>query len=40
MHQQRKREVVGILMESEFYFDLGLRERARLVSHILMSCLL
>jgi hypothetical protein len=38
--QQLYREVVAILMGSEFYFDLTLDERYRLVKHILAnSCL-
>lgn len=35
--QQLYREVVAILMGSEFYFDLNLNERYRLVKHIMAS---
>lgn len=33
----RVREVIGILMESSFYFDLSLRERNILIRMILSS---
>ena len=29
------KEIIGILMESTFYFDLNLRERCSLIRHIL-----
>lgn len=31
------KEIVGILMESNFYFDLNLRERHLLVKHLLLT---
>ncbi|MGD1075902.1 MAG: hypothetical protein ABR903_07480 [Thermodesulfovibrionales bacterium] len=35
MDSTRMKEIVGILMESTFYFDLSLRERYCLVQRIL-----
>ncbi len=35
--QQLYREVVAILMGSEFYFDLNLNERYHLVKHIMAN---
>jgi hypothetical protein len=29
------KEIIGILMESAFYFELNLRERCSLIKHIL-----
>jgi hypothetical protein len=34
---ERMREIVGILMESVFYFELTLKERRRLIQNILSS---
>lgn len=31
------KEIIGILMESSFYFDLNLRERHLLVKHLLLT---
>ncbi|MEC4684929.1 MAG: hypothetical protein VST71_04245 [Nitrospirota bacterium] len=31
------KEIVGILMESNVYFELSLRERLRLIKHILST---
>lgn len=31
------REIVRILMESRFYFELNLRERLQLVTHVLQA---
>lgn len=35
MDAMRIKEIIGILMESTFYFELSLRERHCLILHIL-----
>ncbi len=37
MNSMRVKEIVGILMESKFYFDLSLRERHCLIKHLLRA---
>lgn len=35
MNRLNTKEIIGILMESAFYFDLNLRERCSLIKRIL-----
>jgi len=39
MVSQEAKEIVGILMESNVYFELSLRERLCLIKHILSTSL-
>jgi len=36
-HFEKYREIVGILMESTFYFELSLLERHSLIKHLLST---
>lgn len=35
MRVEHLKEIIKVLMESQFYFDLDLKERHRLVMHVL-----
>ncbi len=38
LNRERVREIVGILLESNFYLDLDLKERYGLIRRLLHSC--
>jgi hypothetical protein len=37
METELAKEIIGILMESEFYFDLSPKERCELINHLLAT---